>query len=128
MTSREERTEKLAENLEIFVCEAHIFTSDAILLASFCKPRHKDKCCDLGTGNGIIPLLWLRDFKPKEIYGVELSETAVELFKKTLKYNNIEDSVKLFHNDLKQLKGVLPNEYYDVVSINPHTKSSARAL
>ena len=68
MTSREERTEKLAKNLDIFVSHAHIFTSDAILLADFCKPRHKDKCCDLGTGNGIIPLLWLRDYKPKEIY------------------------------------------------------------
>ncbi len=122
MTSREERTEKLATNLEIFVSHAHIFTSDAILLADFCKPRHKDKCCDLGTGNGIIPLLWLRDFKPKEIYGVELSETAIELFKKTLKYNNIEDSVNLFHLDLKKLKGVLPNEYFDVVSINPPYK------
>ena len=63
MTSREERTEKLAKNLEIFVSHAHIFTSDAILLADFCKPRHKDKCCDLGTGNGIIPLLWIRDLK-----------------------------------------------------------------
>ena len=28
----------------------------------------------------------------------------------------------LFHNDLKQIKGVLPNEYFDVVSINPPYK------
>ncbi len=122
MASRKERTEALAKNLNIYVSEAHIFTSDAIVLASFCAPRHKDKCCDLGTGNGIIPLLWQRDFKPKEIVGVELSETAVELFTKTLTENNLTDKIKLVHNDLRSLKGVLPNEYYDIVSINPPYK------
>lgn len=122
MASRNERTEALATNLNIYVSEAHIFTSDAIVLASFCAPRHKDKCCDLGTGNGIIPLLWLRDFSPKEITGVELSDSAVDLLSKTLKENNIEDKINVVHHDLRALKGVLPNEYYDVVSINPPYK------
>ena len=122
MASREERTEALAKNLHIFVSDAHIFTSDAIVLASFCAPRHKDKCCDLGTGNGIIPLLWLRDFQPKEIVGVELSDSAVELLRKTLSLNSIEDEIKSVHCDLRALKGVLPNEYFDIVSINPPYK------
>lgn len=122
MASRNERTEALATNLNIYVSEAHIFTSDAIVLASFCAPRHKDKCCDLGTGNGIIPLLWLRDFKPKEITGVELSDSAVNLLNKTLTENNIDDKIKVIHHDLRTLKGVLPNEYYDIVSINPPYK------
>ena len=122
MASRKERTEALATNLNIYVSDAHIFTSDAIVLADFCAPRHKDKCCDLGTGNGIIPHLWLRDYKPAEIVGVELSEGAVNLFKKTLTENNIEDKVSIIHNDLRKLKGVLPNEYFDIVSINPPYK------
>ena len=122
MASRTERTEALATNLNIYVSEAHIFTSDAIVLASFCAPRHKDKCCDLGTGNGIIPLLWLRDFSPREITGVELSDSAVALLGKTLKENNIEDKINVIHHDLRTLKGVLPNEYYDIVSINPPYK------
>lgn len=122
MASRKERTEALATNLNIYVSEAHIFTSDAIILANFCAPRHKDKCCDLGTGNGIIPLLWHRDFKPLEITGVELSESAVELFSKTLAENNLSDKINLIHSDLRALKGVLPNEYYDIVSINPPYK------
>ncbi len=122
MASRKERTESLAQNLNIYVSEAHIFTSDAIILASFCAPRHKDKCCDLGTGNGIIPLLWLRDFQPAEIVGVELADTAVELLGKTLKENGIEDKITSIHCDLRHLKGVLPNEYFDIVSINPPYK------
>ncbi len=122
MASRKERTEALAQNLNIYVSEAHIFTSDAIILAAFCAPRHKDKCCDLGTGNGIIPLLWYRDFKPKEIVGVELSDSAIELTQKTLKENNLQDKIKIIHNDLRSLKGVLENEYFDIVSINPPYK------
>lgn len=122
MASREERTEVLAKNLKIYVSDAHIFTSDAIVLADFCAPRHKDKCCDLGTGNGIIPLLWLRDFQPSEITGVELSDSAVNLLKKTLKENGIEDKIQSIHCDLRNLKGILPNEYYDLVSINPPYK------
>lgn len=122
MASREERTEILSKDLKIYVSDAHIFTSDAIVLASFCAPRHKDKCCDLGTGNGIIPLLWLRDFQPKEIVGVELSESAIKLLNKTLELNKIEGAVKPIHCDLRELKGVLPNEYYDLVSINPPYK------
>lgn len=122
MSSREERTEKLAENLHIYVSAAHIFTSDAVILADFCAPRHKDKCCDLGTGNGIIPFLWFRDFQPKEIVGVELSENAVNLFNKTLALNNLQGAITPVCCDLRKLKGVLPNEYYDLVSINPPYK------
>ncbi len=122
MASREERTEILSKDLKIYVSDAHIFTSDAIVLASFCAPRHKDKCCDLGTGNGIIPLLWHRDFQPKEIVGVELSESAINLLNKTLELNKIEGSITPIHCDLRKIKGVLPNEYYDIVSINPPYK------
>ncbi len=122
MSSREERTEKLAENLNLYVSDAHIFTSDAVILADFCAPRHKDKCCDLGTGNGIIPFLWLRDFQPKEIVGVELSENAVKLLNKSLALNNLQGAITPVCCDLRKLKGVLPNEYYDLVSINPPYK------
>lgn len=122
MASRKERTETLSKDMKIYVSDAHIFTSDAIVLADFCAPRHKDKCCDLGTGNGIIPMLWLRDFQPKEITGVELSESAVNLFTKTLCENGLTDKVNIVHCDLRKLKGVLPNEYYDLVSINPPYK------
>jgi tRNA1(Val) A37 N6-methylase TrmN6 len=66
--------------------------------------------------------LWLRDYKTSEIVGVELSESAVKLFNKTLKENSIENKISIVHNDLRKLKGVLPNEYYDIVSINPPYK------
>lgn len=108
--------------------DAHIFTSDAIVLADFCRPRHKDKCCDLGTGNGIIPLLWYRDFKPCETVGVELSENAAALFNKSLELNGIVDKIKVINADLRRLEKILPAEYYDLVSINPPYKKLGTGL
>lgn len=121
MASRAERTEALSKSMKIYVSEAHIFTSDAILLADFSKPRRKDKCCDLGTGNGIIPMLWKRDFSPSEISAIELSESAIKLFKKTLELNRIDD-INLFHADLRTVKKYMPGEYFDIVTINPPYK------
>ncbi len=122
MTSRDERTEALAHDLFIYVSDAHIFTSDAIVLADFCKPRRKDKCCDLGSGNGIIPLLWYRDFKPKEIYCVEISENAQALFNKTVAENGLDGVFNYILADLRKLRGVVPSGYFDIVSINPPYK------
>ena len=41
---------------------------------------------------------------------------------KTLEENDLIDKVNIVHCDLRKLKGVLPNEYYDLVSINPPYK------
>ena len=56
--------EKLSPSLFICVSSAHKFGTDAFLLSDFAAPRRKDLCCDLGTGCGIIPLLWFRDDPP----------------------------------------------------------------
>lgn len=118
----EPRTEKLGQNIKIFVSGAHIFTSDAILLADFARPKKKDRVCDLGTGCGIIPLLWHRDFSPKENVGVEISPEASALFTKSIELNGLNGVVQCINADLRELKGLLPVEYFDVVSINPPYK------
>ena len=128
MAEQRERTEALGENLKIYVGGAHVFTSDALLLADFAHPKKKDIACDLGTGNGIIPLLWVRDFSPIENIGVEISPQAVRLFEKSLKENHLEGTVRCVHADMRDLSGVLPFEYFDGVSINPPYKRKGAGL
>ena len=61
------------------VSREHRFGTDAFLLAGFSRPRQGEKVCDLCSGCGIIPLLWLRrERRPWVAYGVELLEQAVE--------------------------------------------------
>ena len=53
--------EQLAPDLSVCITRDHRFGTDAFLLSDFAAVRRKDLACDLGTGCGIIPLLWFRD-------------------------------------------------------------------
>ena len=55
-----ERLEPLGGGLQLVVSPAHEFSVDSLLLAAFAAIRKTDKACDLGTGCGIIPLLWCK--------------------------------------------------------------------
>ncbi len=54
------RKEYLGSGITAFVSQAHSFGTDAVLLADFASPSKKAVCCDLGSGCGIIPLLWCK--------------------------------------------------------------------
>ena len=68
--------EPLSKSCRVLVSREHRFNTDTILLAHFAAPRHKERCADLGTGCGTIPLLWHIRYAPREITGVELGEQA----------------------------------------------------
>ena len=75
--------EPLGNGFGLWVSENHIFGTDAILLANFAKAKPNDKMVDLGTGCGIIPFLLLRDGLLESAVGVDISEEATILAKKT---------------------------------------------
>ena len=49
------------------------FSTDALLLGHFTKPRTKDIVLDLCSGNGVIPLLLFAKH-PRHIEGVEIQK------------------------------------------------------
>ena len=55
--------ETINGTLKICVSNEHKFGTDAFLLSDFAQVKRKDKCVDLGTGCGIIPLLWFREME-----------------------------------------------------------------
>ena len=113
--------EPLGGGLEIYVSDSYRFSTDTILLANFSQPKGKKKCVDLGTGCGTIPLLWLRENRQLEIAAVEIQENACSLARDSASHNSL--SQLTVHNaDLKELKGVLPFGYYDLVACNPPYK------
>lgn len=114
-----ERCEALGDGIRVVCSKTHPITSDAMLLAHFASPKTSDVCCDLGTGCGLIPLLWLRDAKPKEIVAVEIAASAAALFEKTRAVCQEANAVRYLQADLRKLKGVLPAGHFDLVSVNP---------
>lgn len=94
------------------------FGMDAVLLANMTKIRKGDKVLDLCTGNGIIPIILSAKSKASEIHGVEIQKNIAEMAERSLKINELNDTVKIFCDDLKTFSG----RDYDVITCNPPYK------
>ena len=84
------------------------FSLDTVLLAQFCT-INKDvrNIVDFGTNNAAIPLL-LSKRTPKKITGIEIQEEAVELAKRNVQMNDLEEQIEIIHGDIKEVVKTLP--------------------
>ena len=119
--NHDEHFEPLGKNMRIVVSKAHIFSTDAILLADFSDIHKKDKACDLGTGCGIIPMLWCKK-ETGHITAVDIQPKACGQLEKSLEENNLNDRITVINHDLRDLKGILEFGSFDLVTMNPPYK------
>ncbi len=115
-----EHIEDLGEGVGIVVSKQHTFGTDAMLLAHFANPKRMDIACDFGSGCGIIPFLWLRDGKCKEITAIEIQDNGCnQMFRsKTL---NGTDKLTILNIDLKEIDDLKAGSF-DLVTMNPPYK------
>lgn len=104
------------------------FGVDAVLLSSFAVIKHKDKVVDLGTGNGIIPLLVYGKYTPTFITGVEIQQEVAEMADRSIKMNDLADRVKIHCGDIKNAPEELGTNLYDVVVTNPPYKKAQTGI
>ena len=116
-----EKLEPLGKDMSIIVSRAHTFGTDAILLADFSNPKKKETLCDLGTGCGIIPLLWCKK-ETGDITAVDIQPAACDQLERSLSLNGLKDRVNVVNADLRSLKGVLNFGSFDLVTMNPPYK------
>lgn len=117
----EERLEPLGKEMKIVVSDDHTFGTDAVLLASFSSPKKKDKVLDMGTGCGIIPLIWCKG-ETGSVTAVDIQKKAVRQTEKSIRLNNLQDRMTVIEADLRALKGVLDFGEFDLVTMNPPYK------
>lgn len=117
----DEKTEPLGNNMKIVVSESHTFGTDAILLASFANIKRKDKACDMGTGCGIIPLIWCKG-QTNSITAIDIQEKAFSQLKKSIELNEIEGRIIPINCDLRDLRGSVEFGSFDLVTMNPPYK------
>ena len=113
-----EHLELLDENLQLIVSPAYTFTTDSLLLARFAAIRRHETACDLGTGCGVIPLLWCAE-KTGRLTAVDVQENACAQLERSLALNHLEDRVTVVHADLRQKHPLLPAGGFDLVTMNP---------
>lgn len=82
---------KIIQNKEWFC-----FGIDSVILANYAKKIKKNATVlDLGTGTGIIPTLLCGKTQLKKVVGVEIQKEVVEMAKRSIEYNNLEDKFEI---------------------------------
>lgn len=117
--------EELSPTLSVCVTPEHKFGTDAFLLSHYAGIRRKDRAVDLGTGCGIVALLWFRQpaLAPREAWCVDIQPQAICQLEETVRRYGLEGRVHPVCADLKELKGKVPFGCFDVVTCNPPYKA-----
>ena len=123
----DEHLEPLGGGLRLVVSKAHIFPTDSLLLAYFSAIRKNDCACDLGTGSGIIPLLWCKG-ESGPITAVDIQEKACAQLEKTIALNALQDRIRVVQTDLRQKHPALPWGTFDLVSMNPPYQAAGSGI
>ncbi|MEE1300692.1 MAG: hypothetical protein UHI93_09110, partial [Acutalibacteraceae bacterium] len=120
----DERIEALGSGLSVLISPDHGFGTDALLLAEFADPKRNALCMDLGTGCGIIPMLWKRNGVTADLYGLELQEKGYDQFRRSIDLCAEQgvpmENVHALCGDLRDLSSLeLPLGKFKTVTMNP---------
>lgn len=98
--------------------EGFKFSLDSVLLANFVTlNKSTKKIIDIGSGNGIIPIL-LSLKTDAHIDGVEIQREGYLNSLESIKLNKM-DNISIFNDDIKDFYKTLESDTYDVVVSNP---------
>ncbi len=117
------------ERLDYLISDEHLqiiqsptifsYSLDAVLLANFTYvPINRGNILDLCTGNGAIPLLLSKRTKGN-IVGLEIQKRLVNMAKRSVRLNELENQIEIIDGDLKERQRDLQQSFYDVVTCNP---------
>ncbi len=95
------------------------FTTDAVLLANFCRDMSGKFCVEFGTGTGVIALLVAHKKHPKRLLALEIQAQLADIAERNVMLNNLEDTVEVVCGDLKQAPELVGGTLADVVVCNP---------
>lgn len=116
--------------LDICVSPAHSFGTDAFILSDFASPKKHEIACDLGTGCGIIPVLWFKTGRvsPKKVFAVDIQPQAIEQLFITVEHNRLDGRILPLCADLREIKSAQIGESLDLITCNPPYKAAGAGI
>ncbi len=99
--------------------EKFCFGMDAVLLAGFARIRAGSRVLDLGTGNGILPLLLAARTKAAELIGLEIQEESADMARRSVALNGLTDRIRIITGDIKSADELFPKASFEAVVSNP---------
>ncbi|RGO26212.1 tRNA1(Val) (adenine(37)-N6)-methyltransferase [Dorea sp. OM02-2LB] len=95
------------------------FGMDAVLLSDFAKVRIGEKVLDLGTGTGILPILFAGKTKGQHFTGLEIQPESAEMARRSVAYNHLEEKIEIVTGDIKEAGRLFQPAFFDVITVNP---------
>lgn len=95
------------------------FSLDAILLAYFATVKPKEKIADLGTGNGVIPLVLAQRVPSLSIVGVEVQGDLADRARRNVEVNGADERIRIIQGDVREITRMAAAESFDAVLCNP---------
>lgn len=95
------------------------FGVDAVLLTGFVNVKKDETVLDLGTGTGVIPILLEAKTEGKHFTGIEIQADSVDMAKRSVCMNELENKISIDLGDIKQLDSLYKLSSFDVITSNP---------
>ena len=93
------------------------FTTDAVLLANFCKDMRGKTCVEFGAGSGVISLLLAKKKYPMRIVAIELQPQLCDMMERSVVLNDLQGLITVHNCDLQDAHTFIRDA--DVVVCNP---------
>lgn len=95
------------------------FGMDAVLLSGFADVKAGGSALDLGTGNGIIPILMEAKTAGAHFTGLEISGTSADMARRSVALNRLEQKIEIVQGDIKEAGELFAPASFDTVTSNP---------
>ncbi|HWI50645.1 MAG TPA: tRNA1(Val) (adenine(37)-N6)-methyltransferase [Symbiobacteriaceae bacterium] len=95
------------------------FAMDPVLLAHFVTVRQRSRILDLGTGCGIIPLLFSALHSTAQITGLELQPETADMAARSVALNGLTERIRIDCGDYRQVAQLYGHGKFDLVTLNP---------
>ncbi len=119
MAEASPRWEPLGHGVGVYLTPANAFTTDALLLAAFSQPGPWEAAADLGTGSGVIPLLWAGRGAKGPLLALELDPDLAALAARSAGESGCADVVTVRRGDVREYRTCLPHQALDRLASNP---------
>ncbi len=116
----DERLDKVNEQITLIQKKDGLtFGTDAYLLAAFTKQQKYARAAELGTGTGIISLLCAAKDRFAHIDAYEIQKDFFDITERNIALNGLNDKVKAYNADIRDVKANMFGGEVDVVFSNP---------
>lgn len=110
----------LLGGMQIFQArKGYRFSIDSVLLAHFPDLHDVSHIIDLGTGNGVIPLLLAYRKPGVQITGIEIQPQMAERARRNMEHNRLQWDISIKCLDIRTLSECYPAAQAELATCNP---------